>query len=460
MNENIYFHRNNEGIHKKQKANIMAERPPLMVAFIFCGNLLVVFYTPWYIGLAVTLLSILFFDKYIYAVLLFFSLFEVKFLGYLSIYNIASIAYILIYIMKIASAQKKIKYHKKTFVFFSLIAIYLGGVINTLFFFPYPINIADNLLNGMLNLIKVLVSLVLFLDLSSYEKEELESIFLFLMRTFSLGILVLFIYFLDSANTFSVYSRHAIKGVNANDFAARLAVISTATFLSLVSQKINLFNRIVALNSTGVALYMIFLTGSRTGLISVCLSMFFILILAPMRKIYKLTSICLTSTLFYIAFLQWGQDILHRTISSSSLSSFSTGRLNIWIALLRAVNNGRILFGYGVGRNTISVLSYVYGGYAKYDHNILLSALISFGVVGLLIYGIFLFKPIFFAVRHKFQNEILLLPFSMCMVSVVSGMFLCWVFEEVLLYTASISLATSTVLLHGFVKTGKNSILR
>ncbi|HOJ76472.1 MAG TPA: O-antigen ligase family protein [Bacillota bacterium] len=419
---------------------------PLAAALMFGINLLAAFYLPWYIGLVVSCCNILIFQNSIYAMLIFFSLFEIKFYGYFSIYNLISVFYIVVFLIKLILGQKRIILCNDIYLYFVLIGIYLFGLFNFLYFFPYPIELFENILNGILNLIKVIIGFVLFLDLASATSEQLKAIFKVMLYCFGFGILALFIYFLTSATTFSIYSRYTIMGVNNNDFAGRLAVIAPVIMIALSLKEYRFRTKLLLLASLGLALYMILLTGSRTGLVCISLGLLLALCYSSLSLKQKFIAITSSAVLLYLALGYWGQDLMQRTLDSSSLSELSTGRLDIWIALLRSIANERIFFGYGVGRDTIKIISGIYGSYSAYDHNIFLAALISFGVVGLGIYAGFVTKPIWFMMRKRFLDQTYLIPFLMGFAAVISGMFLCWIFEETLLYSVSIALATANVL--------------
>jgi len=417
-----------------------------LAVICFGINIFIACFSNWYISLTVTFIFILIFDKYVYAVLLFFSLFEIKISGYISIYNLASLFYIIIFIFRLVISKQKLKFIKNGLPIILVGIMLIIGIVNATFFFSHLVDARANFLNSIVNLVKVFISFILYLDFALKQKDEIINTLKWMSQAFIVGIPALLMYFVSTATTYSIYMRHEIIGVNVNDYAARLAVICVPISVYLFSNQGNLSIKIGSAGAVLASLYMIMLTGSRTGFLSFVLVLLLTLLFYQGNKKVKfiiMTAFALSSS--YI-FTTWGAQLIARTMDAQTLSQISTNRFDIWIALIRSVANEHFLFGYGAGRNVITAVSALSSGIPTYDHNIFLSALVSFGVSGFIVYAVYVLKPVtFFLSARSCQHSEARLPYIMVAVAAFGGLLLCWVFEEVLIYSIAIAFATNVV---------------
>lgn len=130
-----------------------------------------------------------------------------------------------------------------------------------------------------------------------------------------------------------------------------------------------------------MVLYAIFLTGSRGAFLAVIISSFLLLMYNPQRIILKIFVLFL---LFFLGFLILPDDLTSRFINNSYNDGSNRMRLYLFRNALSFIIDKPIL-GYGITSGQVIT---------EFDsaHNTFLSVLLNFGLVGLLMFFIIMFR--------------------------------------------------------------------
>lgn len=173
--------------------------------------------------------------------------------------------------------------------------------------------------------------------------------------------------------------------MDPNDFACGLAILSSLFFANILKKKQVVMN--VAL--IGVVAFLIYCTGSRGGLLTLCVVAFvFILNIKGIEK-QRILVILGGLIAAFLILAESGIDpkILGRFSISNILKEGGAGRTLIWSAAIKAFISSdplHILFGYGHGSFGTAVRYVAIGhGDTYMSHNMFVNALIEGGVTGL-----------------------------------------------------------------------------
>jgi O-antigen ligase len=176
-------------------------------------------------------------------------------------------------------------------------------------------------------------------------------------------------------------------------FGAVNAMQTILNYQKSKSLKVLLFNKIIPIIEMLFYFYIIFLTGSRGGLLSIIVSLIVLILFFDMRysinvKLFK--RFCLVVFFSFLVFSLVKivpEAVKHRFYFDSIVESRGTGRYDLWnnaLIIFRNENLGRQLFGFGAG--TIRE-AYVKNGYhSGVTHNVFLETLVEGGVVSLVVY--------------------------------------------------------------------------
>jgi O-antigen ligase len=181
--------------------------------------------------------------------------------------------------------------------------------------------------------------------------------------------------------------RIALNNADPNEFAALLMLPLFVSFNEIFTYK-SKWNVILF----GLLLYMILLTGSRGAILSVGFGI--LVYLFGNFKFSNLLKLMFVGILlFYFISPVLPDFIFKRFVEHGGVLNTieaGGGRTEIWDYIFLKIIPEFNIWGYGSG--TSSVLTKDYFGYAKGIHNTYLLIFLEFGVIGLIIFFIFLWK--------------------------------------------------------------------
>lgn len=169
-----------------------------------------------------------------------------------------------------------------------------------------------------------------------------------------------------------------------------LFILPVIILLDIFQKRRDLFYRVISLTSLCIIFYAVLKTGSRGGLISIIISCSFYLLFYNRITFKRLIVLCIMAFIAYqvslrlILFLP--ESVAERFTIYSAINSGASGRTYIWNMYFDIIINyssiGRIFFGYG-----LSSSNYYMGAAA---HNYYIQLLFEFGLLGSLIFSIFM----------------------------------------------------------------------
>ena len=248
-----------------------------------------------------------------------------------------------------------------------------------------------------------------------------------IIKYFIAGIIVNALYIFYNFVILYQYGRQA--GLTDNPNYTSLAVLTVTTFLILkLNLKVDQFNSLLKIVGIGLLttflLYINILTGCRTGLIIFALSSIFIFFFSSLRKKILLLSLGLMVGLFFIpqnlneANLG-GPLVLLKRLNQSIETGGEDVRYVVWRGVFRVLEQEGY-GGMGIGQFKANFTKYfsnesnklimemVNRGYHLSTHNDFLALLSDYGIIGLMIYLIFLFfcfKKVSFQLFTKSRNS-------------------------------------------------------
>ena len=253
----------------------------------------------------------------------------------------------------------------------------------------------------------------------------------------SLSFYLNFAYFVVEYGIGKEFEMGSWKNPNSLGAAIGCAIpMIVAMSVDVIIIRKNMLSKI-ALIASGIVCFMTLLSlGSRGAFMAVVASSLLLLMFSSNLKRNQKVGLVIIVTFVVIALYYWNvfDLVVYRFTQLESLGSTEElgGRAETWKIKLEAfacVDSWRQLFGMGIG-NTISL------GIFKSTHNDFLTSLIAFGIIGLMLFLIFLFSPI---VRGgvKEKKPILFLLLFVVMESMVveplfRGYFHFWLFMIVL----------------------------
>jgi O-antigen ligase len=166
-------------------------------------------------------------------------------------------------------------------------------------------------------------------------------------------------------------------------------------------------------------IYVVFITGSRGGLIAVVASILtfsFFAIRGIMNKIKVFVSLILISAVFVIALYPLlPSSVTERFTVQSVQEDKGSGRLDIWLVIWRAItyNDNSLLYGYGLGSTTGFLISS--GSHSTVAHNHWLQIWCDQGFIGVFLF--FMTMVAGFGRTYKFNKIVALSLFGMFVLS-------------------------------------------
>lgn len=234
----------------------------------------------------------------------------------------------------------------------------------------------------------------LLISMVSYTKHEAEV--LKKSMVFGIGALLLYMTFIPNAVIYSTYQNRLTlnageDGLDQNYLAALMLISFGIVFYNLCSnttQKI--IYKIMSIVFCLAIAYYVLLTGSRSGMIAICL-----IVLLSMNTSWKTRlAVGIPIILFLLVFLPRISKYIPKTIMDRFTLSALTGqedesgtRLLIWHRALSALKDLKWIFGYGVGASQTVVGNALGRGDAAI-HNHYIAMIVEFGIIGFLLINV------------------------------------------------------------------------
>jgi O-antigen ligase len=225
------------------------------------------------------------------------------------------------------------------------------------------------------------------------------------MLSFALGSIALaFLFYagigIEYRIEYGTLGRVSIFGDNENIVGLRMCISLVILVLTIIQNRLNLGRlRYLLLLPIPIMIRLMFATGSRVAFISFFLLFLTGVILFKTKRIWhKIALIAMSSgALIYIWQLLMHSETLIRRLTRSSQEYDLAGRDAIWQGLLPLVENHPIL---GVGTTGYAFFTQKTFGRWQSPHNVILEVLCYTGIIGLMIYLIFLYRVF----KRGYQN--------------------------------------------------------
>lgn len=241
----------------------------------------------------------------------------------------------------------------------------------------------------------------LFISVLEYRESEKE----LLKNAFLIGGVAFLFYmtFVPGAVVYSSWQHRltiaALDGselLDQNYLSALLLIPFALAFSELIEKKRKVITKMCLIMYCVAIIYYIIATGSRSGLLALCVIIACVLNKNAKKHAFILMIIVGVGFLLLPILIEnMSLDILERyTLEAmTGQTSESDDRLLIWKSAIQSLNNiGRVIIGYGVGSaEKIVGLNYLKNAAV---HNVILAHLIEFGFVGSIMFFNMLFKVI------------------------------------------------------------------
>lgn len=227
--------------------------------------------------------------------------------------------------------------------------------------------------------------------------------------SFALGSVILALLFNAGIGIDYEGGRVSIFGDNQNNVGMRMSISIIILLTILLQNRLQLGKfRYLLLTPIPLMLTLMAESGSRLAFISFILSFIIGGFLFKTRKIWTKAMIMVIGTLAFIAI--WQFLLQNEILSIRLLQSVQEGDISerdiIWQRLLPLVKNNPI---FGVGKTGYAFFAQATFGQATSPHNVILEVLCLTGIIGLIIYLIFLYR-VFKRIFNLYRTEDLLLP--------------------------------------------------
>lgn len=271
---------------------------------------------------------------------------------------------------------------------------------------------------------------ILVLFLMSYSKTNLKFLFDNIMiMSVLLSVYYFFIVFIEGDFSSAESLRLTIdEDVNPNSFAMSLAQLAAFNFSYFIYSK-NILKRFILLSALALNCTTLFVTGSRSAAIGLVCGALCGILLCVIKKSdeikinrFLLVAGFLAAVIGCMVYVHATDTYLaERFTLENVFESGGTGRLHIWETLLTKVFPQFILFGVGNGGKNVSVEVSRYLFEEHSSHNIFISMLLQFGILGfILLFGFLLYHIITFVKNYSY-NALILIPFSMVCTIIFNG---------------------------------------
>lgn len=296
---------------------------------------------------------------------------------------------LLLFILFLFESRLIINYSsEKRFLLFGWL-LYLGYAVITML---WAVN-RDAAITNSLSLVLLGFIVIIFFSTDLQEEESYKTDLCWIVS----GIICIFLYIFGDKTAVGEYGSRTsmiIMGTatDPNEFASVFIVpLSLMTFNLLNKKGPRILQIIIML----LSLYCVLMSGSRGALIAVAVAMIITLLQSGKVDVKSVLIIIafaiivlLLSTRYIIPLIP--DDVLTRMSLKALLTDGGSGRGDLWTDAVRKIWNGsvlRMMFGYGQYGLTVGTK-----GVSQTMHNQLIQQLSNYGIVGLVLYLILIYK--------------------------------------------------------------------
>ena len=267
--------------------------------------------------------------------------------------------------------------------------LYIGYAITTMF---WAVNRDAAITNSMSLILLGFIVIVFFSTELSKEEEDIVDLCWIVA-----GAICIVLYVFGDKTAVGEYGSRTsmiIMGTatDPNEFASVFIVPSSLLLLNILNKK---GPRVLQIVIMMTALYCVLMSGSRGALIATAIAMLVTLIHSGTVNIKSL--LIIVASIVFVLFISFQyiiplipSDVLTRMSLEALLKDGGSGRGDLWTDSIRKIWNGsifRMLFGYGQYGLTVGTK-----GVSQTMHNQFIQQLSNYGMVGLLLYVILIYK--------------------------------------------------------------------
>tara|TARA_B110001450_G_C17664748_1_gene499011 strand:- start:1287 stop:2474 length:1188 start_codon:yes stop_codon:yes gene_type:complete len=281
----------------------------------------------------------------------------------------------------------------------------------------------------------VILNIVIFIAIINHARKDTSSLEKALLA-FAIGSFVTasLMYFGIGAEEDSSGRKTFFKA-DLNELGVKLATGFTIAVVMIYQDILNLGKkRFYLLFLLPVILGAVLNTGSRTAIALPFLSMIIFCLLLLLKSDRKFIFFILASIIFPIVLLggvalALQSEVLASRMSTGSATGSTAMRIFLWVGYADIISENYI-FGYGMSGADLAV--YKYFGLLESPHNVILEILTYSGVVGLVLYSIFLARVFFSTIKTFLRSThfmpALLLPSIIAFTLMLQGLSekACW----------------------------------
>jgi len=265
--------------------------------------------------------------------------------------------------------------------------------------------------------------LIIVFFLGQFRNVDLNNLSWMIITASSITIILFLFWFKENFIELSVQRLSVSEGSSINRLATMFAQLIAIVFAGLfISGKSKLTN-IIFVSIMLLGLSMIVLTGTRSALIAIIVSIviitFYYLKKFTMRIAIYLPLIFLLGYLFVNQIEQLDSSLLERFTVDKLQDDGGSGRLNNWKTLVPKTIEDGLFFGFGFGAENSYYIANLNG--LRYSaHNFLIDMFIQMGLTGLI-----LFLTYFYSLAKKLVKSIdnphILVPVMILLTGVLNG---------------------------------------
>jgi O-antigen ligase len=269
------------------------------------------------------------------------------------------------------------------------------------------------------------------------------------MIGFALGSVVMVLLFFTGIGVEYIEGRVSMFGDNQNTLGIKVTVSTIILLTAVIQNRLNFgWKRYLFLIPIPFMLFFIGETGSRVSIISFTLAFITGSILYKTKANLTKIGILIGSAvvLILIGVLLMQSEIIVERLVKTSTSGDLGSRDMIWKTIIPIIEENPI---FGVGKTGYDFQSVLLFGIPKNPHNVILEILCYTGIIGLIIYLIFIFEVLKRSYQSYSQRGWLLplLLFSPILGMFTSGHILgtkfCWIIFAYMISSSAISIKTS-----------------
>ena len=236
-----------------------------------------------------------------------------------------------------------------------------------------------------------LILLIVLVQNCTFEEKEKEKIYLSIL--FSGFVYLFFIFFLSEKQIYtdrSMISFGNFGSMDPNEWCCYMIAPSAIALSILFDQKKKIIWKLVCAAFLFFSIYGCVLSGSRGGLLSIVLTLFFeVFYFIKKKPIFIFGIMFFTIGMIFIVskyvLPTLSNNLISRFSFDEMVSSGGSNRIFIWKDILDFLLNNPLRFIFGVGFFGAADVTYV-------AHNQLIQVLLDNGIVGLILYLMILFN--------------------------------------------------------------------